>query len=531
MEQKTLYYGGNILTMDDHFQGQGVLTQGARILGVGELSQLKAQAGDCTMVDLKGKTLLPAFIDPHSHITSLARTVGLIHLAGAASFEELSERIQRHMTEFAPQPGEWVMGFGYDNNLMPGCRHPTRELLDRLCPDNPLLISHASGHMGVANSAALAALGITDQTPDPDGGKIGREEGTRQPNGYLEETAFTMLGSRLPQPDFAQLSKQIQMAEKTYFRYGITTIQDGLTRESEWNLLKNMDQAGALTADVVAYINMVDSQKVLEENQKYLHADGHLRIGGYKIFLDGSPQGRTAWMSKPYLGEPADYTGYPIFSDQQVKEYIRTALDQQTQLLAHCNGDAAAEQFLRCCEEVQHETGKSIASIHPVMIHAQLLRRDQVPRLVPLGMVPSFFVAHVYHWGDVHIQNFGMERAAFISPVHSAIQAGLSPTFHQDTPVIGPDMMETLWCAVNRITRDGVVLGAQERISPWEGLKAITINAARQYRQEDVKGTIAPGKKADLVILDRNPLTCPAHELKDIQVVTTIREGQVVYHA
>ena len=387
------------------------------------------------------------------------------------------------------------MGFGYDNNLMPGCRHPTRELLDRLCPDNPLLISHASGHMGVANSAALAALGITDQTPDPDGGKIGREEGTRQPNGYLEETAFTMLGSRLPQPDFAQLSKQIQMAEKTYFRYGITTIQDGLTRESEWNLLKNMDQAGALTADVVAYINMVDSQKVLEENQKYLHADGHLRIGGYKIFLDGSPQGRTAWMSKPYLGEPADYTGYPIFSDQQVKEYIRTALDQQAQLLAHCNGDAAAEQFLRCCEEVQRETGKSIASIHPVMIHAQLLRRDQVPRLVPLGMVPSFFVAHVYHWGDVHIQNFGMERAAFISPVHSAIQAGLSPTFHQDTPVIGPDMMETLWCAVNRITRDGVVLGAQERISPWEGLKAITINAAgdgiKATNDEDTaKGTI-----------------------------------------
>ena len=529
MEQKILYHGGDILTMEDTSFPEGVLIQGERILATGALSQL-APLADCR-VDFKGKTLLPAFIDSHSHITSLAQTVGLIHLADADSLEAVAQEIQKHLAAFPPADGEWIMGFGYDHNRFSPPRHPTKELLDKLCPHHPLLISHASGHMGVANSAALNALGITEQTPDPEGGKIGRQPGSKVPNGYLEETAFTMLGSRLPQPDFPQLARQIQAAEKTYFRYGITTIQDGLTRKAEWQLLQKMDQAGALTGDVVAYINLVDSQQVLEENREYLHARGHLCIGGYKIFLDGSPQGRTAWMTQPYLGEPADYTGYPVFSDEQVKEYIRISLRQQVQLLAHCNGDAAAEQFLRCCEEVQAETGRSIASIHPVMIHAQLLRRDQLPRLVSLGMTPSFFVAHVYHWGDVHIQNFGMERASFISPVRSALKAGLAPTFHQDTPVIPPDMMETLWCAVNRITRNGVLLGAEERVTILEALKAITVNAARQYCLENDKGSIAPGKKADFVLLDRNPLQCPASELKNICVLSTIREGSVVYEA
>ena len=217
-----------------------------------------------------------------------------------------------------------------------------------------------------------------------------------------------------------------------------------------------------------------------------------------KHFLDGSPQGRTAWMRTPYLGEEKDYYAYGTQRDEQLQANLELALKDNMQILVHCNGDAACEQYINQYEKIKKKY-EIENDIRPVIIHAQLLDRDQLNRVKNLNMIPSFFVAHVYYWGDIHIQNYGFERASRISLAKDALDKGIIFTFHQDSPVIKPNMLETIWCAVNRTTKDGILLGKDERISPMEALKAVTKNAAYQYFEENIKGTLKEGKLADLV--------------------------------
>ena len=249
-------------------------------------------------------------------------------------------------------------------------------------------------------------------------------------------------------------------------------------------------------------------------------------MGGYKIILDGSPQGRTAWLSQPYEG--SDDCAYGAYSDEEVYQFLRKAALEGEQVLAHCNGDAASEQLLSQYERIVQEVPDA-QIVRPVMIHAQTVRLDQLPRMKALEMIPSFFVEHVCQWGEVHRKNLGEERANRISPVHSALECGLTVTFHQDTPVLPPDMLHTIWTAVNRLTAAGNLLGAAERVSALEALKAITINAAYQYGEENTKGTLETGKTADLVILSADPLSVSPLAIKDITVEATIKAGQVVY--
>ena len=233
-------------------------------------------------------------------------------------------------------------------------------------------------------------------------------------------------------------------------------------------------------------------------------------------------------MRTPYQGDDPDYCGYGTMTDEAVKNAFRMAEDQHTQIIAHCNGDGASEQFLRCMEAVSREY-PNLKDLRPVIIHGQLLGLDQLPKVKALGAMVSFFVAHVYHWGDVHIRNFSLERACQISPAHSAMEAGIPITFHQDAPVIEPDMLETLWCAVNRKTAEGVVLGSQERLTVTEALKAITVNAAYQYSEEDKRGSIEAGKVSDFVILDRDPLSVSPDQLRELQVLETYKSGKLIY--
>ena len=278
-----------------------------------------------------------------------------------------------------------------------------------------------------------------------------------------------------------------------------------------------------LKGDAVAYAGTEDYDRF----SQVLPETGSLTLGGMKIFLDGSPQGRTAWMREPYADDP-DYRGYGTMTDEAVISAMTAAGERSTQLLCHCNGDAASEQFLRCLEQAE-KTCPQLKNLRPVIIHGQLLGRDQLARVKQLGAVVSFFVAHVYHWGDLHRKNFGEERAAAISPVRSALEAGVPVTFHTDAPVIAPDLLETIWCAVNRRTKEGFLLGPQERVSPRQALEAVTKTAAWQYFQEEKKGTLEPGKQADFAVLSENPLTAPPENIRDIQVLETWVRGEKVY--
>ena len=215
-------------------------------------------------------------------------------------------------------------------------------------------------------------------------------------------------------------------------------------------------------------------------------------------------------------------------TDDEVVSAMRFAAENKTQLLAHCNGDAAAEQFLRCYEVVLREYPE-IRDLRFVIIHGQLMGRDQLARAAELGVMVSFFVAHIPHWGDVHIKNFGLERASRISPAGSALRAGLRFTFHQDSPVIMPDMLETISAAITRVTSGGVLLGEDERISVEEALRAVTLDAAYQYGEENEKGSITVGKRADLVLLDRDITTSRHEDIAGIRVVGTWKDGKRIF--
>lgn len=230
-------------------------------------------------------------------------------------------------------------------------------------------------------------------------------------------------------------------------------------------------------------------------------------------------------MTEPYEGAEDGYSGYPVYTDEQVKGFMREAAQDRMQILVHCNGDAAAQQMI----DAYRETRRKDVDIRPVMIHAQLVREDQLEEMKQIGILPSFFIAHIYYWGEVHRKNFGEKRASSISPAKAAAGLEIAYTFHQDTPVVQPNMMETLWCAVNRISKEGNVLGAGQRLTPFEALKGITVNAAYQYFEEAEKGTLECGKKADFTVLDRNPLKVSAEQLRDISVSAVIKDGKLMY--
>lgn len=515
MKQRTIFYGENIITPISGANAVEV-TEGV-ITAVGSYERLNKQ--NAHIIDLKDSTLMPGFIDAHSHFTQVANSMGFVSLKGCADFDEIIARIKSYIDTNSVEKGQWVIGFSYDHNELKERKHPDKAVLDKISTEHPIIISHASGHMGVAGSSALQIAGI-DKNSNPDGGVVGKDD-NGEPNGYLEETAFMQIASHMPPPDMSALMKNMEKAQELYFSHGITTAQDGRVQQQEFDLLKSFSKSGDLKLDVIGYVDLKNNKSIMDDNQQYSDYINHFRLGGYKIFLDGSPQGRTARMRTPYLPASENYCAYGIYSDQQVAEFINTADKEHKQLLTHCNGDRAVQQLLDCAP---HATG-----YRNVIIHAQLLARDQLDRVKELQYIPSYFIAHIYYWGDVHIKNFGKDRADFISPANSTLNKDIVFTFHQDSPVIEPNMLETISCAVNRVTKDNIQLAQSECITPMQAINAVTQNAAYQYFEENIKGSITPGKKADMIILNDNPLKINKQDIKNIKVLRTYKDGNLVY--
>ena len=524
---KRFYRDGKIITMGNSKPQETMLCEDGKITMVGSFDDISPFAKGAAVISLDGATVLPGFIDPHSHFSQVASGMTQVSLDGAVNCDDIRRRIQRFIREHGIKPGEWVLAKDYDHNTLPNAQHPSLAEIDSFSPGHPLMIQHKSGHMGLFNSAALTQLGITETTSSPDGGRIGKTDGRL--NGYVEENAFFFYTKKVPMAGPEQLLQSYREAQQKYAGYGITTIQEGYFVKEMIPLYQMLLSQNLLRLDLVAFPDVETFSNIRSVYPDAIHTyQDHFKLGGLKIFLDGSPQGRTAWMRTPYLGGDPNDCGYGTMRDEDVIKALELSGKNNAQLLAHCNGDAAAAQLLRCLETVEKEYPQ-LRALRTVIIHAQLMGIDQLPKAATLGAIASFFVAHVYYWGDIHIKNFGMERASMISPAASALQVGLPFTFHQDAPVIEPNMLETIWCAVNRKTKSGVLLGADERISTFDALKAVTVNVAYQYFEEHQKGTLEPGKREDLVILDKNPLECTPETLRDIQVLKTIKDGVEVY--
>ncbi len=518
--ETTLYFGGPIVTLEEPQYAQALVERGGRIAYVGDREEAERLAGPgARRVDLEGRALLPAFLDPHSHLLACAYARLQVPLGECAGWGEIADRLSRHVQERGVQPGEWVKGTGYDQNALAEGAAPDRFCLDRACPNNPVVIQHASGHAGVFNTLALERLGVLN-------GDCGLErDGQGELTGRGEETPFLDLLGRIPMEGLEDVLRAFQGAQEEYASHGIATAQEGLLQPVMAPVYREILRRGLLYLDVNAYVPPADYDRLRGQfAQRVSASSGRFQVAGMKIFLDGSPQGGTAWVREPYAGGGR---GTSTMTDGQVLSAFRQALDRDAQLLAHCNGDRAAEQYLTLLAQAEREAGKQLC--RPVMIHAQLLGLDQLERVKTLGVIPSFFVAHVYHWGEIHVKNFGLDRAGRISPAGSALAWGIPFTFHQDSPVIPPDMLETLWCACVRRTKTGRVLGAEERIPVEAALRAVTQTAALQYGLERELGTLRPGKRADFVLLSGDPLRTPPEELKKLQVERTIQRGRTIW--
>lgn len=545
----TLYYGGPILTMeDDHPQVEAIAIKDGKILFSGSKQNAKRFIGNNTnQINLENKTLMPGFIDAHGHITSRAGMSQAVDLSPSPygtvnNIPELQTTLKEYINKYQLDPTTPVMGNGYDDAIMEEHRHPTREELDAVSTTHPIIVIHASGHASVVNSAMLKLLQIPEDVKDPEGGHYRRDPKTKRLNGKLEENASFMalmkLTALLPKPPetagLSQSLKDFLAAQDEWFSYGQTTICDGRTMGVGLTLLREAAAKKLIKADIVYFPDFEANKKEWESFlPHYMKYENNLKFGGFKFSDDGSPQGKTAWLTQPYLippeGQSKDYKGFPIFTDEVLYDDLKTIFSKNITAQLHVNGDAAIDQALRVIGKLRQE-GIYKPELRATLIHVQNSRPDHISKIKDIGIIPSYFSAHVYLWGDWHYSSvFGPERAAFISPANAAKDAGITFTIHHDAPVTPPDLMTGVYAAVNRITRSGMVLGPEQRIKVIDALKAITINAAYQYHEEDIKGSLKVGKLADLVILNKDPLTIDPKELRSIQVLETIKEGKTVF--
>lgn len=539
----TIYHGGSILTMtgETPVYVEALVVKDGRIQFAGAKGDALAMKSDSTrVIDLGGKALLPGFLDAHSHYINSLLVANQCKLYAPPSgpgrdVPSIIAELKKYVAERKIPKGELIMGYGYDDTVMPDGRLLNRDDLDAAFPDNPVRVDHVSMHGGVLNSLALKKYGISAETETPPGGVIVRKPGTQEPWGLIMETAFLPIVEQSEPITAQQEIDWTRAGQMLYAEAGVTTAHEGATHFAQVMTIRRASEAGANLIDVVTYPFITDVDKVLAEIPvaEWTRYHNRFKIGGVKITLDGSPQGRTAYFTTPYLtggpGGEVNWTGEPTFPQDLANRMVKKVYDLNVPLILHCNGDAAIDAFLSACEFAR--AGDFSRPWNVTTIHTQFLRKDQIPKFVKYKVRPSFYTLHTFYFAEAHLANRGKEQAMYISPMRDAIDAGLRPTNHTDFVVAPLDQMMMLWSAVNRVSRAGAEIGMDQRVTVYEGLKCMTEWAAEQYGEQDRKGTLAVGKLADLVMLDQDPLKVAPMAIRDIKVVETIKEGVTVYPA
>jgi predicted amidohydrolase YtcJ len=550
-----IFIGGPVVTMNDaNRTAEAVAIKDGRILAVGTESEVMSHRGSATVVtDLDGMTLMPGFVDSHGHFMNALQVVTWANVSPppvgpGKDIASVVDAMKAHAEKQKPAPGEWIVGYGYDGNELTDGRELTVDDLDTVFPDNPVMILHVSNHGAVLNSAGFKKVGISAQTPTPEGGVILRKnDGSNRPSGLIMETALIPLFANMPQPSEQEMLDTFAAAQEIYTSKGTTTVSEGATSARDFALLRKAADQGRLVVDIVSlpfgldapsYDAMVEKQEFSEDDfaaivdaaaDKFGKYENRFKIGGVKFTIDGSPQGRTAWWTEPLLtsgpGGEQNWSGQPIMPVDLYKKAFKILHDRGIRVFSHANGDAAVDLAIEAAREAGVTPGQDMR--HAV-IHSQFMRPEQIDAYAELGLVPSFFTVHTFLWGDQHWENTG-ERANFISPLKAAQNAGIRFSNHNDFSVTPVDPMFMMQTAMLRTTRSGRVLGEDQRVDAWTALKALTIDGAYFYKEEDSKGSIEVGKLADLVILDGNPLTTEPQTLTDIGIVETFKEGKSIY--
>jgi predicted amidohydrolase YtcJ len=540
-----IWTGGAVLTMNDKaMRAQAVAERGGRIVAVGTREQVMKLRGPSTqMIDLKGRTMVPGFVDAHGHvmgggIQALSANLLAPPDGKVKDIADLQQTLREWMAanEATVRKVNLVVGFGYDPSTLTEQRHPTRQELDAVSKDVPVFIVHQSGHLSALNTKALEVAGITADTPDPQGGVIRREADGKQPNGVLEETAHYAAVIKLLGGVGAEGARAfVRAGAELWARFGYTTAQEGRSTPATLALMRQVADAGGLKIDVATYPDVLVDREVIKKNVSATYTN-RLRVAGAKLSIDGSPQGFTAWRDRPYYAPvgnyPKGYAGYQSATNAQTIESIDWGYANGIQVLTHANGEAASDLLIAAhtLARLKHGADKAQAT-RPVLIHGQFLREDQVDAYQRLDVLPSLFPMHTFYWGDWHSsKTVGPAAAQNISPTGWVLKRGMIFTSHHDAPVAFPDSMRVLDATVNRVARgSGKVIGPQHRVDVITALKAMTIWPAWQHFEEKDKGSIEVGKLADFAVLSRDPTQGDTRTINRIKITETIKEGATVF--
>lgn len=534
-----IWYGGPIITMDGDkpATAEAVVERGGSIVFVGSEAAARAKAGkDATLHDLHGAALLPGFVDAHSHFAIGLQTAGGLDLADlktedTGTAEKLLATVKR-FGEALPK-GSWVVVWKYDDSALAEKRHITRAELDAILPDHKVVLLHVSLHGLVANSAALAAAGLHDGMSPPEGGVMPSDANGKL-TGLVFEKAMMPVSAVLPKPSAEMLLAALDRVQMLYAREGFTWAQDGATMPADLNFLTSSAAQQRLKIDLALLPYAMATFDAVLQNPAFVPGArfGHVKLQGIKFTLDGSPQARTAFFTRDYaLGAPDGshpWHGQPIVRDAEFQSLLRKAFDRGWQIFVHANGDAAIDMAIRGFDAMGMTASQDR---RPIVIHSQFMRPDQLPAYKRIGVGPAYFSNHTYYFADTHRRNFPGEVVDFISPFAASRAIGLIPSNHSDFPVTPLNSRFQIWTAMARTSQTGVVSGADQRETIWHALQDMTTGPAWQVFEENRRGRIKPGLLADFVLLDRNPLTTPLDQVRDIRVLETVKEGETIWKA
>ncbi len=535
----TVYFNGDILTMEGDAPKyvEAVVVKDDKIAFTGDMREAFAQAGsNAVLKDLKGHTLLPGFIDTWGHFALIAQDTLGVNLAYFSRNPPLTKaQLINKLRAEAKVFNGWIVGTGYSEAMLSDGGLLIADL-DAAFPRQPLLIENISTLTGMVNSAGLKKLGITKATKAVSGfipvdPKTGQLTGELIGMPYLEAVAKAV-GKYSQNLTFETYRK----AEKVYTSHGFTTAQSYEASIADMRNMRLAIEKKIVTIDLIALptFDIVDEMLASNPNIQfgvYSHRDRGFKVAGIQVPTDGAPQLRLAYFSKPYLdttGFSKDWRGFPYYPQALIDKYAKLAYDKNIQYFGYSNGDAGIDMTLAAVSKAITETGVT-EDRRTVIAHSFFARDDQLNDYKKKNILAVSMPNTVWLYGDTFSTTLGGERASNVSPMNSANTKGVKIALHNDTPSSGPNVLFSVWSAVNRKTFSGKILGPEQSISPYVALQGFTMNAAYLYREESNKGSITAGKTADLVVLDQNPLKVDPNEIQNIQVLKTIKGGVEIY--
>ncbi len=525
MQADLVLYNGDIHTMDAATpRAQAVAIAGNRVLAVGSDAKVLSPKGEG--VNLRGRTVVPGFTDSHLHFMSYGLSLKQIDLAEVPTLEEALARVAAR-AQTTPA-GQWLTGRGWDHSLWEGGAFPTRQYLDRIAPEHPVFLRRKCGHAGWANSRALELAGINSEAPDPPGGAIDRDPATGQPNGILKETAMDLIFCLLEEPSIEEAVDAIKAGMVHAHKLGLVGIHT-MEGDGAFRAFQQLRTDGELKMRVLMQIPEDNLAAAIQVGLQSGFGDERLRIGAVKLFSDGALGARTAHMLAPFEGEPGNY-GIAIATAEHLRKIVGKASRAGIASFVHAIGDRANREVLDAIE-ASRRAGEGPHLRHRIE-HAQILHPDDMPRLAKLGIIAS--VQPIHATQDMLLaDSLWGARSAGAYAFRSLLDTGAVLAFGSDAPVEDLNVMKGIHAAVTRRRADGSPgpdgWYPEQRLTVAEAVYAYTAGAAYASGEEAIKGTLAPGKLADLVVLSRDIFAIDSMDILETKVLATMFDGEFVY--